>query len=478
MKIPRAVFGIPISMWFAGIALASSGVIIVLSRNQVSNESVTGYRWEPSTAAGSTWASSWATYPTSNPGAVTSYVNAWNGSSWQGAVQLTPPNGAQTGDVNLTWDSTRSRFVFALLDLDENLWYGYSTDSSGTTWAFGNQNGSGIAQPVFTSSFWDYPSVGVDSSGRIIIGGVDFSTSPASYWTALSSDGQHFTIPSEVPTISGTAMQSRVVAAGTSFDVFVPTLNGNNVPTTINRYESSDGVNWSGPSLIMTFGAPLNSAQPSGSSYPIFYAPLLSAAGFTDGRWIVGWQENVNSWNNVEICTSDRGCGTVNQAADDQFLAGVSVNADGYWVAYHAYPNLNDRALPLITQVIYFPTFGSAVGATTNTGINPTAWILDGVVGPSRCTTGPCYGGGDFNTPSSNAFAGSNTTFVGASSRQTDLFNSFQEDPQSTANVPNFVPHFVAHAIGADLTPVSGPVPANASDVALPPYQTRGFTVR
>jgi hypothetical protein len=51
MKIPRTIFRIPIPVWFAGIALASSGVINVVSRNQVSNESVTGYRWEPSTAA-------------------------------------------------------------------------------------------------------------------------------------------------------------------------------------------------------------------------------------------------------------------------------------------------------------------------------------------------------------------------------------------------------------------------------------------
>ena len=393
-------------------------------------------------------------------------------------MKLTPPNGEQTGDVNLSWDSTRNRFVFALLDLEStNIWYGYSTDATGTAWVFGNQNGSGVAQPVFTLSEWDYPSIGVDASGRVIIGAVNFLTSPVSYSTALSTDGQHFSAPGEVPTISGTAPQSRVAAAGSTFQVFVPTLNGSNLLTAINRYQSSNGVTWSGANLVMSFAAPLNSAQPSGSSYQIFYAPLLSAAGFTDGRWIVGWQENISGWNNVEICTSDRGCGTVNQAADDQFLAGVSVNSDGYWVAYHAYPNLNDRALPLITQAIYFPTSGAAVGATSNTGINPTAWILDGSVGPSRCSS-PCYGGGDFNTPSQNPFAASNTTFVNASSSQTDLFNSFQEDPQATtANVPNFVPNFISHAMGEDLTQLAGPVPAGASSIALPPYQTRGFTI-
>jgi hypothetical protein len=273
------------------------------------------------------------------------------------------------------------------------------------------------------------------------------------------------------------------VAAGTTFHVFVPTLDPTtHLPNQINRYQSSDGINWSGANLIMCFAAPFNSGQPSGSSLPIFYAPLLSAAGFTDGRWIVGWQANHNSppnegVNNVDICTSDRGCGTVNEANDDQFLAGVSVNSDGYWVAYQTYPDVNGRSLPLITQAIYLPTNSSAVGATTNTGIDPTSWESS----LHRCSDSggnnvACYGAGDFNTPSSNPSAGSNTTFVGASSQQTNLFNSFLQDPQAaTANVPNFVPNFLPHAIGQDLTSLGGPIPAAASAFALPPSQTRGF---
>jgi hypothetical protein len=137
--------------------LASSGVINVVSRNQVSQETinsqtVNGYRFEPSSAAGGTWVSAWATYPVSNPSAVTSYVGAWNGSSWQQpSVPLTPPNSAQTWDVNLSWDSTRSRFVFALLDSLGNIWYGYSTGVSATcTPALSSQTGSFLApNPIF-----------------------------------------------------------------------------------------------------------------------------------------------------------------------------------------------------------------------------------------------------------------------------------------------------------------------------------------
>jgi len=46
--------------FFVGVAVlfASNGVINVKSRNQVSHENLTGFRWEPSTASGSSWATS------------------------------------------------------------------------------------------------------------------------------------------------------------------------------------------------------------------------------------------------------------------------------------------------------------------------------------------------------------------------------------------------------------------------------------
>jgi hypothetical protein len=64
--------------------------------------------------------------------------------------------------------------VFATLatsfsNLATNIWYGWS-DSSGSSWTFGST-------PVFAGSanqvVWDYPSIGVDASGRIVIGAVE-----------------------------------------------------------------------------------------------------------------------------------------------------------------------------------------------------------------------------------------------------------------------------------------------------------------
>ena len=422
MRISNRFLGISSAGVGVAVLLASNGVINVTSRNQVSHEGTNGkelmgYRWEPSTAAGSTWATSWATYPVGNTSAVTSYVSGWNG-IWLGPVKLTTPTNLQTADVNLSWDSVRNRFVFALLGVsttsNPTIWYGYSTDSTGSQWAFGNKNSQGVSQPVFvvTSGDWDYPSIGVDASGRVIIGGVDFL--PVGFYAAVSSDGEHFGTPHALP-LSGSGVdlgiRSRVVAAGSTFHAFVPTLNSQFLPTAVSRYQSPDGVTWSGPFAVESFAPPLNSAQPSGSNLQIFYAPYLSAAGYTDGRWIVGFQRNVTGWNNMDICTSDRGCGTVNSAADDQFLAGVSVSADGYWAAYHTYSTINNRSLPVITQAIYFKTGASGVGATTNPNIGITSWVIAGIPGQSpggRCTS-ECYAAGDFNTPSSNKFAMSHT---------------------------------------------------------------------
>lgn len=63
---------------------------------------------------------------------------------------------------------------------------------------------------------WDSPSIGVDASGRVIIGAVKFP-GPSGFYTAVSSDGFRFSAPNVVPEgngLEGTApgAQSRVVA--------------------------------------------------------------------------------------------------------------------------------------------------------------------------------------------------------------------------------------------------------------------------
>lgn len=448
------------------LLLGSGGVVLVLSTHQVSNTSQTAYRWEPSAGVGITWAHSWAEFPVSNLSAFASFVSTWNGSSWRSPAQLTAPSGQQQGDVNIAWDSYRGRFVFTTLDgPGGNVWYGYSTDGSGTSWVF-------KSTPVFSSSraTWDYPSIGVDASGRIVVGAVSFA-GPSGYFASVSTDGANFTEPSLVANPgsgNGGGARSRAVATNNTFQAFVPTLNTSFNPTSVNRYQSSDGVNWTGPFNVATFSPPLNNSP---NSPFIFYANLLAATGYTNGLWAVAVQINNGGFNNVYFCTSNRGCGIANSAADDQFLNGVSVSGDqGYWISYLTFSTLQTRQLPLITQALYFASGKNGVGATTNTGIQPTSWLLRS----DRCTM-PCYAAGDFNTVSSNPYASATTPFVSQDSRQTDLFQSFTEDPQAVPSVPNFVPNFVPYAMGSDLTFLgvleTSLIPTTA---ALPPGNTIG----
>lgn len=327
---------------------------------------------------------------------------------------------------------------------------------------------------VFPSSqaLWDYPSIGVDASGRIIIGAVAFP-GPTGYYASVSTDGITFSAPALVvnPGMgNGGGARSRVIATNNFFRAFVPTLNASFLPTAVNRYQSSDGIHWTGPNLIATFSAPLNNSP---SSPFIFYAPLLSAAGYTDGRWTTAFQINNAGFNNVYICTSDRGCGIANPQKDDEFLIGVSTSVDRrYWIGYLAFSTLNTRQLPLITQAIFFPAGQAPVGATTNTGIDPTKWILRN----DRCAVGSCYSAGDFNTVASNPFASATTPFVKQDFRQTDLFQSFVQDPNAASNVPNFVPGFIPHPLGADLRAlgVVEPLVEATALTALPPERTIG----
>jgi len=95
----------------AAVLIASSGAIIVLSTNQVNNSAASVYRWEPTSGVGSTWAHGW------NEIGNTAFVSSWNGSAWRPQISLTAPNGHAVGDLNLSYDSTRSRFAFAALEL-------------------------------------------------------------------------------------------------------------------------------------------------------------------------------------------------------------------------------------------------------------------------------------------------------------------------------------------------------------------------
>lgn len=158
---------------------------------------------------------------------------------------------------------------------------------------------------------------------------------------------------------------------------------------------------------------------------------------------------------------------------DDEFLVGTSVSADsGYWVSYYAYQNAGTpRNPPLITQSIYLPHGQSGVGATTNSGIDPTSWTTT----QRRCLAGiTCYEAGDFHTVASNPFAAATTPFIRTGiGRKNDIFQSFVQDPPGAPNVPNFKPNFVPIPQGAHVANLATPVQPGA--VGLPPGAKLGL---
>jgi hypothetical protein len=457
-----------------GVILASSGVVVVLSTNQVSNTQATkttDFRWEPTAASGARWAHGWYEFP---PGS-NSFVSSWNG-GWSSQYKLTAPNGDGLLDLNLNYDSFRSRFVFAAVELtiDPSIWYGYSTDSTGTAWVVvttaalpGTQSPGG----------WDYPSIGVDASGRIIVGAVALNATngPAGYYAAVSTNGSAFFSPTLVTagTSPGFGQESRVVATNNVFHAFITTVNSNFLPTAVTRYQSSNGTSWAGPYAVASFTAPSNNS-PSGTA-AIFYAPLPTAQGYTNGLWTVAMQVNNAGFNNAYLCTSDRGCGLVNSYGTDQFLVGTSVSGDsGYWISYYTYMSA-PRTLPLKTQAIYCPTGLSCIGTDANKspGIQPTSWYFTS----SRCKVpSSCYAAGDFQTVTSNPVKSASAPFIQQSTHQNDLFQNFVEDPQVQPGADAFLPNTIWFPLGTDISSRGVAAVSDASP-GLPLSLTTGVPV-
>lgn len=400
-------------------------------------------------------------------------------------------------DIYTTWDSVRNQFAFAAIgQYASDVWYGCATCGSGGTW--GTTNSPAMQSDPANGIDWDYPSIGIDANGRIIIGAVRFSSIGVDgFWvTFLDYGSSTWSSPVRIGTTPG--HKSRVVATSNLFEAFIQISDPKLNPMGIDRWESSNGTNWTFAGNIASFSAPLNRSpqnytstatagcpdpnQPcncadSGcnpSSNPcrtIGYSPAIDAKGSTNGLWIVGVPINVKfdpndviGYNNVYVCTSDRGCGVVNSAPDDEFMSGVSVSGDsGYWVSYLTYSTLQTRNLPLIQQNIYFPPGQAPIGATTYSNIDPRIWPVN--CPNSICGISSCFLIGDYNGMSSNPYASSSSQFVRKVGTDSELRQVFSIDPPQKPNVENFKPNFIPYPVGANLTPLGLPLTPDTSAI-------------
>ena len=244
-------------------------------------------------------------------------------------VSTNVPNGQASIDAYMTWHPTWNggRFVFVLVDgaASRNVWFGYSNDSAGTSWTIRSTAALVGGFNPSTGQFfnWDYPSIGVDSGGRIIIGAVASPGTDNRFFTTVSTDnGATFSTPSPVPATFG--RNARVIGANGRFHAFLPTLDPiTNTINKVDRWESTNGSTWTGPNLVASFpSGPPNQSASNVGGYPVFYSPFLDARGNANGNWAVVFPANYNGYSNTYICTNFRGCGFVNQGNGDEFLGG------------------------------------------------------------------------------------------------------------------------------------------------------------
>jgi hypothetical protein len=445
----------------ATIALAVKRVISIQDTYQVQPADFY-FPWEPSSAYGTVaWAVSKAEVTASTlSGTLVSAFTV----NWSTPVRITSPSGLPLQDFNLAFDSVRARFVFAALDVtagNANVWYGYSNNNFGLTWSV-------VGSPLPSSmGNWDYPSIGVDASGRVIIGATLFAGGGITgYYTAVSTNGSTFATPSLVSTRVATTA-SRVVATSNAFNAFVFSAATGGSPTAVTLFASSDGITWPGSTVLATF-LPAMGNSPNESYGAIYYSLDLQAQGYTNGLWTVAFPVNNAGYNNIFICTSDRGCGLANAAADDEFLQGTSASGDqGYWLNYYTFSTLYNRQLPLVMQAIYYPHGAPGIGATTTTGIDPRQWV--DLPAGRRCLV-YCYAAGDFNTIAHAPGGVALTPFESQTAfGQVALFQNFLKDPQAPPTPIAFVPNFIPYPVGADLRGLGKPLPPGTEALPVSP---------
>jgi hypothetical protein len=414
-------------------------------RRASASPGISQWMWEPMVAkGGANWIAAWNHWP---PSTAAMYVSAWHQDSrtWTAPQLLLAPGGSNVADPYFVWDAPRNRFVCVALALEGssfgNVYFGYSTDALGMSWTW-------RAVPVFQWSgtiTWDYPSVAEDGQGRIAVGAVRFDslTTPSGFHSVRSIDGGiTFSspvriTPASVPEVGAV---SRIVATNSRFLAFAPRLIGNQLPDSIRLYESTDGAQtWPLETTLAVFGLPVNDTGfgelgciPGTSSNcgRVFLNPVLDAYGDRGSeRWSVVVPINNGGRNNAYICTSDRGCGLVNQAPYHQFMASTTIGSDGsYWVTYLSYtPSVQHPASNAFSQVVRFPPQGFGVGATTTQGSAPASWAPH----PFRCAGGSSYVAGDYAkiAPGFDNLTVVAPLFQQAPFKNNELFSLFLSNP-------------------------------------------------
>jgi hypothetical protein len=448
------------------IALASNGSISVMPPNQVSS-TANQYRWEPSSADTGGWTMNWHDIGTTRGpiflDATKAYTSVWNG-GWAAGRFEHRANGNTMMDQYLYWDAVHARWSHVALDYGSQVgsWHSvyHSWSTNGSTWtgptlcgtaATQNQRATGLAADLYVNISWDFPSVAVSSTGRIVAGASKIVGGNQGYWTAYSDDGGA-TWHGPNPVLSVRGGTSRLVWSQSGFHVF--TVNTTGMPTyVLEHYQSSDGVTWVKQPNLSTYMMPWESATIPGLNPPgdLAFAAVPDAVASSGLGWVVAYPLNINGRNAINVVTELGGGTTVNYSTD-LFSLGIATSSSGDWyLSYQTFQG-GDRVLPVQEGVVYRVPGSNPVylGATIEKGIQVGQWFYF-TSDLHRCKNQPCYCSGDFFRPTMNKFTSASVPFILQSTYLNDATQMFIQDP-ATGNVPQFLPNIEPYVLGTDIS--------------------------
>lgn len=364
--------------------------------------------WEPAAASGVNSTSAIVFRNGGQPPVASSRVATYHAPNFISSNSLPSPHG-NGYDAFIIYDSPRGKYVYVALDAHSGLndvVFGKSTDSNGSQWSY-----TAIPLVATSSYYWDFPSVGVDWQGRIIVGAIQIDTlsgTASGFWTTFSTDaGLSFSTPVRVAydtrnDIKGN--RTRVVATHSNFHVFAPNiLSGQQSPYKLWHYQSSDGSNWS-KTLLGSFTqaaaytdqlvcAPWT--QPQKCNGHIFLAPLVEATGDQNSeQWAAAVPARYANRNNI-LAFSPTSMAFVNAGSgSDQFVGSTAIAPGGgsFWFSYITYSAYNGPN-NVSSAVAYYPQNGTPFVSWAARGLTPASWLDAGGVCGETVT---CSGAGDY----------------------------------------------------------------------------------
>jgi hypothetical protein len=471
-----------------GSAISNVGISIE-STNQVSNSQITptiqSYRWEPSSASGSSnWLSSWHDIGTARGQAdapnTHAYTSAWAQGGWSAPLEhrtpngpFPPPNDGLTGnrplmDTYTYWDTNRSKYWIVAVDFNtanNSVWARMSSDSLGLSWG-----PMVLAMPgsPYAAVMWDFPSIAANANtGRILVGASQLTyTVNTGYYTSYSDNGgASWSTPVRVGTSLGAT--SRIVWSSSGFHAFINETAGspscfytpNQACLRLTHWQSPDGVTWTQQADIATYSVPLFNSQtgliPGPNAGEIAYSVTPDAVSSPGLGWVVALPVNIGGKNGIIVAT-ELGGDTLISYDYDLFDHGITTSATGDWyLTYLTYLDGPTTSRFLQQGALYRlpgPVAGYK-GAVINNSwtIDPANWFYYNDAQGRCLSSSKCYVAGDWFRPAMNIFTGASVPVILGSSNLNDLFQSFIIDPPVTTKLPEFRPTIEKFVRGSNI---------------------------